>query len=337
MKSALYQEPLQRYQLKCTLCPHYCIIGDGKAGRCHVRENIKGDLFLKTYGIVSSMNFDPIEKKPLYHFFPGKYIFSIGSYGCNLKCRFCQNWEISQSVPENLHQLKHYSPEELVAVATQRKDNIGIAYTYNEPIVWFEYMADIARLAKKKNLKNVMITNGFINPEPLSELLGLMDAFNVDLKAFTEDFYRTQTLSTLEPVKNTLLQIRQSGKHLEITNLIIPGLNDQKNTFSEMVKWIAGKLGQDTILHLSRYFPNYRLNQSATPYEKLTEFYEIAKQHLNYVYLGNVGAENEADTRCPTCGNLLISRTRYDAHLTGIDKHNSCMKCGTKIPGDFRL
>jgi pyruvate formate lyase activating enzyme len=335
MKIARYQEPMHRYQLQCNLCPHFCLIGEGKTGRCHVRENVEGDLYLKTYGIVSSTNFDPIEKKPLYHFYPGKIIFSIGSFGCNLKCRFCQNWEISQAAPANLQRMRKYAPEELVAMARGRRDNIGIAFTYNEPTVWFEFMADIAQQSKAVGLKNVMITNGFINPEPLAELLDVIDAFNVDLKAFSDDFYRTQTLSKLEPVKDALRQIRRSGKHLEITNLIVTGLNDNSATFTEMIKWIAGELGNDTILHLSRYFPNYRLSQPPPSIGSLNDLYEIAKTYLNHVYLGNVQNFEGQNTHCPECNQVLITRRRHDAKVVGISGNNACVNCGCPINGCF--
>jgi pyruvate formate lyase activating enzyme len=335
MKIARYQESMHRYQLKCNLCPHFCLIGEGKTGRCHVRENVEGELYLNTYGIVSSTNFDPIEKKPLYHFYPGKIIFSIGSFGCNLKCRFCQHWEISQSAPANLHRLRHYEPDEVVAMAKGRRDNIGIAFTYNEPTIWFEFMADIAERSKGAGMKNVMVTNGFINPEPLAELLELIDAFNVDLKAFTDDFYRSQTLSTLEPVKDALRQIRRSDKHLEITNLIVTGLNDNTATFTEMVKWIAGELGKNTVLHLSRYFPNYRLSQPQTSLSSLSDLHEIAKSYLDFVYLGNVQHVEGQNTECPECNQVLISRSRHDAKAEGISGNNACVNCGSKIMGCF--
>lgn len=336
MKIARFQELLQRHLLQCNLCPHNCTIGDGKTGRCLVRENVEGELFLKTYGVVSSMNFDPIEKKPLYHFYPGKIIFSVGSLGCNFKCRFCQNWEISQSPPDNIRRMKNYKPEELVAMAVGRKDNIGIAFTYNEPVIWFEFMYDIAELSKRQGMKNVMVTNGFINPGPLSELLDVIDAFNVDLKAFTDEFYRTQTLSKIEPVKAALKQIRHSKKHLEITNLIIPGLNDQPANFTEMVKWIAGELGNDTVLHLSRYFPNYRLTQPPTPSDTLEQLFSIAHKHLDFVYQGNISGNSGQHTVCPSCGQLLISRNRYDSAITGLNKDGYCNKCNASVPGCFQ-
>lgn len=332
MKAAQFQELIQRNLLKCTLCPHYCSIAEGKSGRCQVRVNLDGDLYLKTYGIISSMGFDPVEKKPLYHFYPGKYIFSIGSYGCNLKCRFCQNWEISQVVPETFNRQKRYSPEELIKIASERRDNIGIAFTYNEPVIWYEFVMDTARLAKEKGLKTVMVSNGFVNPEPLENLLEVIDAWNVDLKAFTDDFYKNQTFSTLEPVLKSLVAIKQKNRHLEITNLIIPGLNDQTKSFIEMVRWIAQNLGKETVLHLSRYFPNYKLNLPPTPLDKLEQLYIQARQYLDFVYLGNVITQNGQNTLCNSCGETLIIRNRYNIYLDGITKKGECKNCGKKSP-----
>ena len=335
MKTARYQESIQRYLSQCNLCPHHCVIGDGKTGRCRVRENTKGEINLLTYGIVSSMGFDPIEKKPLYHFYPGKDIFSIGSFGCTLKCRFCQNWEISQDLPNHYSRMKRFAPEELVMTAASKKGNIGIAYTYNEPTVWFEFMLDIAAIARKYKMKNVMITNGFINPEPMDELLTFIDAFNVDLKAFTEEFYRTLTFSSLEPVKETLLRIKKAGKHLEITNLVIPELNDQTSDFTEMIHWISTCLGGDTPLHLSRYFPNYKLNQSATTAEDLKRLYNIAKTKLKYVYIGNLAGNGSQNTECPSCNSTVIYRNRYNVLRSGLQKNGTCKNFGEKISGFF--
>jgi len=331
MKIARYYEEGHRYLVKCNLCPHFCTIGDGKTGKCQVRKNSKGELYAEAYGLVSSMGFDPIEKKPLYHFFPGNDIFSIGSYGCNLKCRFCQNWNISQNIPVDPESRKRFSPEGLVGMAVGKKSNIGIAFTYNEPAVWFEFMLDIAKNSKKKKLKNVMVTNGFINPEPLEELFDYIDAFNVDLKAFSEDFYHTQTLSKLAPVKDNLIRIRRKGKHLEITNLVITGQNDDSGKFREMVKWIAGELGEDTVLHISRYFPVYKMSAPPTSVETLQDFYDIAIEILHYVYMGNISSANGQNTNCPGCGKKVIDRSRYDTWVSGLDSYGKCSKCGYQV------
>ncbi len=331
MKTARYCDELQRYQLQCRLCPHNCVIGDEKTGICKVRKNVKGELYLDTWGIFSSMGFDPIEKKPLYHFYPGKIIFSIGSYGCNLRCKFCQNWEISQEFNSRFDHRKKYTPESLVEMAQEKYANVGIAFTYNEPIVWFEYMVDIAEKSKSKGLKNVMVTNGFINHEPLHELLEYIDAFNVDLKAFTEDFYKTLTRSILAPVKETLKSIRKSGKHLEITNLVVTGQNDQKKDFQEMVKWIAGELGTETVFHISRYFPTYKMSVPPTPVNVLDDLYNLAKEHLSYVYVGNLATSNGQNTYCAACGSKVIDRSRYDTWVSGLDDKGFCKNCGNKV------
>ena len=331
MKPAKYYEEIYRNQLKCNLCPHHCIIGNGKSGTCRIRKNVDGELYLQTYGSVSSMGFDPIEKKPLYHFYPGSIIFSVGGFGCNLRCKFCQNYQISQDVPENTNNTKTYSPRQIVAFASDKKANIGIAFTYNEPTVWFEYMQDIAEVSKRKGMKNLMVTNGFINPDPLDELLDVMDAFNVDLKAFTEDFYLTQTMSKLKPVKKTLKQIRHRRKYIEITNLIIPGKNDNRNDFVEMLKWINGELGEDTVLHLSRYFPTYKMSVPPTPPGLLIDLFETAQEYLNYVYIGNLSVNSGQNTYCPSCNQKAIDRNGYNTWISGLDKTGKCSKCGNLI------
>jgi len=287
-KEASYYNKLKENQVQCFLCPHHCIIKQGKRGLCKVRKNIEGILVSEVYGQLSAINIDPIEKKPLYQFHPQGIILSVGSIGCNLFCDFCQNCDISQSSVDEYPYLKYYDAEDVVGIATNYHSNIGIAYTYNEPTVWYEFMYDIAREAKKKNMKNVMISNGFINRKPLEDILPFMDAFNIDLKAFTEHFYTKLTKSHLLPVLETLKTIRQNKKHLELTNLIIPGWNDDEITFTEMIKWIKNELGEETILHLSRYSPRYKLAINATPLETLNNLKIIARKNLKYVYLGNI-------------------------------------------------
>lgn len=331
MKTAKFYEWCRRGQLQCNLCPHHCIIGEGKAGICKVRKNIDGDLFLTTYGIVSSFGFDPIEKKPLYHFYPGSIIFSVGNFGCNLRCKFCQNWQISQNTPNNINLERKYKPDELVKMALTKNTNIGIAYTYNEPIIWYEYMVDIAEAAKKEGLKNVMVTNGYINPQPLDGLLELIDAFNVDLKAFTESFYKTQTISKLKPVKETLIKIRKSGRHLEITNLLITGHNDDTREFTEMINWISDELGKDTVLHLSRYFPVYKMSAPPTSVGLMEDLYGLAKEKLNHVYLGNISTSAGQHTFCSNCGQKVIDRSRYNTWLKGLDNKGRCTNCGQGV------
>jgi pyruvate formate lyase activating enzyme len=319
--------PLSDKTVQCTLCPHNCILKEGKSGICRVRVNQRGKLVTEVNGFVSAINFDPIEKKPLFHFYPGSTILSIGTYGCNLRCFFCQNCTISQTAarPELPHSF--YSPEQIIQIALNRPDNIGIAFTYNEPIVWYEYMYDIARLAKKAGLKTVMVTNGYINKKPLDKLLEFMDAFSVDLKAFSEEFYTKVTSSKLEPVKETLKRISLAGKHLEVVNLVIPELNDDEVSFAAMAKWISSELGRDTVFHILRYYPNYKLSTEATPISLICRLKSLAEKELNYVYSGNINSESN-DTLCSHCGNILISRHSYVVSLTGIDTEGKCNKCG---------
>lgn len=314
-------------KVQCSLCPHNCIIADGNAGICRVRHNESGTLVTDDYGFVSGMHFDPIEKKPLYHFFPGCDILSLGTYGCNFRCFFCQNCSISQTGVDP-HLIRHdFTPAQIVATALENPRNCGIAFTYNEPVVWYEYMLEIAKLAKSAHLHTVMVTNGFINPEPLQEILPFMDAFSVDLKAFSEEFYRKVTSSKLEPVKQSILTIHASGKHLELVNLVIPGLNDDEKTFAEMVHWIASKLDKDVPLHLSRYYPHYKMSVEATPANVLKKLQRIAKKELTYVYTGNL-AGDQNDTLCMNCGQLLVERNNYFTRTPGLDENGNCKQCG---------
>lgn len=327
MKTALYFEKRDKGKVQCMLCPHQCVLKEGGTGECGVRRNINGTLVSETYRHLAALHFDPIEKKPLYHFHPGSIILSIGTAGCNLSCSFCQNCELSQAGVADLPWHRDHAPEELVEMAVEYPGNRGIAFTYNEPAVYYEYMLETARLAKARNLDTIMVSNGYINPEPLKELLPFMDAFNIDLKAFTGDFYKNETGARLEPVKESLKIIAGEGKHLEITNLVIPGLNDDRMVFSEMTGWIAEELGMYTVLHLSRYFPHHRMTRAATPIRTLEELHELAREKLAYVYLGNVSMTEGQNTCCPGCGALLISRSGYRTRLEGISSGHTCNSC----------
>jgi pyruvate formate lyase activating enzyme len=330
MEAAFYTKSDNK-TVQCNLCPHNCMIAVGKHGTCRVRKNQDGVLISENYGKLCSFRFDPVEKKPLYHYYPGSQIFSIGSVGCNLKCKFCQNHEISQCSVDEYPFLKALTPQEIVGIVEKHGNNCGIAYTYNEPIVWYEYMMNIARLAQSMGIKNAVVTNGFINSEPLDELLSVIDAFSVDLKAFTEPFYKNLTSSALEPVKETLITISRKNKHLEITNLVITNQNNNEDDFSDMVQWISNELGVNTVLHISRYFPTYRLNEPSTDTDVLLRFHSIAKKYLNYVYLGNIFTENGSNTHCPKCGELLISRTGFSTTVEGLDDFGKCNVCGYDI------
>ncbi|MCD4793352.1 MAG: AmmeMemoRadiSam system radical SAM enzyme [Bacteroidales bacterium] len=331
IKEAQYYKKLDSQKVQCLLCPHNCIININKFGKCRVRKNIDGKLISENYAVISSFHSDPIEKKPLYHFYPGKNILSIGSVGCNLKCKFCQNSSISQSSVEEFKHAKIIYPEIIIKEAKRTRNNIGIAYTYNEPIVWYEFMLETAKKAKDEKMKNVVVTNGYINEEPLNELIPYIDAFNIDLKAFTEDFYKKQTNSSLAPVLKNIEIIKNNNKHIEITNLIIPGLNDDKHIFEDMIKKIVSISGKNTVTHLSRYFPSYKMTLNATGKSKMNELFDIAKKHLNYVYLGNIITDRGQNTYCPECNNKVISRTMYYTQINGMSNQR-CLNCKTEIP-----
>jgi pyruvate formate lyase activating enzyme len=327
---ALFYEKNEE-SINCLLCPHHCTIHVGGTGICKVRRNEGGKLLAETWGNLSAVNFDPIEKKPLYHYHPGKVILSLGSTGCNLKCQCCQNWQISQSQASEYHFQRKMNPMEIVKLASSRQANIGVAYTYNEPTIWFEYMHDIARLVRFDGRKNVMVSNGYINEDPLQELMQYIDAFNIDLKGFTEEFYRKITGATLAPVLRTLQLIRKAGKHLEITNLVIPGLNDDPAKFREMICWIEEELGADTVLHLSRYHPNYKLDIESTSPHTLEELYKIAREKLTYVYVGNIQMKDYQNTRCNKCGETIILRIGYQVEIKSLTNKGACAHCGNAI------
>jgi len=282
-KEALFYESLSDGKVHCLLCPQSCQISEGKVGICRVRKNTKGKLYSLIYGQITSIALDPIEKKPLYHYHPGKYIMSVGTKGCNLACPYCQNWSISQN---NLTQTESITSQELVKKSKQTK-SFGIAYTYNEPFIWYEFVLDTARLAKKEELENVLVTNGFVNPEPLEKIIPFIDAMNIDLKSMDDEFYRKFCRGKLDPVLETIKRAHKSC-HIEITNLIIPTLNDSEDNFTRLVDWIFDNLGADVPLHFSRYFPCYKMDIPPTPIDTLKKAEQIARKKLKYVYLGNI-------------------------------------------------
>ncbi len=316
--------------VQCYLCPHRCIIQDRQFGICKVRTNKNGILYSSVYGKLIAKHLDPIEKKPLYHFHPGTQILSIGTIGCNFNCCFCQNHTISQCHPDKIRGTESFSNTEIATYAKNIDGNIGIAYTYNEPTVFYEFLVDTAREIYANGLKNVMVSNGYILSDPLKKLLPFIDAFNIDLKAFSNDFYKKYTKGKLNQVLQTLETIVKSGKHLEITNLVITDLNTDEREFEKMVKWIASNLGKNIPLHISRYFPTYKLTNPPTPLEIMDQFYEIAKSNLNYVYLGNVNDTYKSSTYCPNCGKLVIHRTTYNTEIIGVEQ-NKCLYCKSHV------
>jgi pyruvate formate lyase activating enzyme len=324
--------PLHRIsdgKVECLLCPHFCKIAKGKTGICGVRKNIGRDIVLQTYGVLSGYSLDPVEKKPLYHFFPGHNILSAGSYGCNMRCDFCQNYHISQNIPGRL--INEISPEKLVQDAISAEKNIGLAFTYNEPVIWFEFIRDTAVVAKKEGLYTVMVSNGFVNPDPLRDLIGFIDGFNIDLKAFNTRFYRVLAGADIEPVKKTLRKIALSGRHLEITTLIIPGQNDDEKEMASESEWIAGELGREVPFHLSRYFPMFKRNDPATSQETIERLSEIASQNLDHVYIGNTLSKSGQNTLCPKCGQTVTIRSGFKTRLLNLDDQGRCTSCGKTI------
>jgi len=328
VREALFYEKKEQNLTACRLCPKLCTIREDKSGFCRVRENRKGTLYATNYGKVTSYGMDPIEKKPLYHFFPGSLILSFGTVGCNLRCGFCQNWSIAHGDPDTVY----ITPEQAVETARQQiKDgypNTGIAYTYSEPFMWYEFVLDTARLAGKAGLKNVLVTNGYINETPLREILPYIDAMNIDVKGFTEDYYRKHCIGRLEPVLRTV-EIACAECHVELTNLLVTGLNDSSEEIERLVDWIAS-LDREIPLHFSRYFPNFEMNLPATPLETLKRAGDIARKKLSYVYIGNARELDEQDTYCPECGEKLISRTGYTTRVVGLDG-KTCRHCGRGI------
>lgn len=327
MKEALYYEKIEDLKVHCHLCPNECIINHNNLGICLNRKNIDGTLFTLNYSQVSSVAADPIEKKPLYHFLPGKHILSFGTSGCSLKCDFCQNSNISMSGPEITEKM---TPEECADLAVKENYEM-IAYTYNEPFIWFEHVLECAEKSKNNNVKNILVTNGYYNQKPFEELIPFIDAMNIDLKAFTDDFYKKYCKAELEPVKTTIKNAY--GKtHIEITTLIIPGLNDNEDEFRNIVDFIAG-IDVEIPYHISRYYPRYKRDNPATSERTLRWMHDIAKEKLKYVYIGNIGGF-DSNTYCSSCNELLIKRNFYTTSIEGL-KYGKCIKCGQKLFGVF--
>jgi pyruvate formate lyase activating enzyme len=332
-----YYNSLKDTQVICKLCPHNCILLNGKSGLCHTRTNIDGKIYSTVYGYPCSIHIDPIEKKPLYHFYPGKKILSFGTYGCNMFCLGCQNFDITKvDATKETIKLKHHSPEEIIKIALEKNVKF-IAYTYNEPTIFFEYLIDVAKLARKKGIKNVLVSNGYINPEPLKELCKYIDATNIDIKGITENFYKEYTKTNIKPVLETIKTLHKKKIWLELTNLIIPGMNDKTEDIKELCEWIKTNVGTEVPLHFSRFYPYYHaLNISPTLPQKLKEAKNIALDTgIKYVYVGNLGFLD--NTVCSKCGTLLIQRDYDDtdtSRLSGQEK-NKCAICKMTLPGIF--
>ena len=319
-----FQHPLGDGRVQCEICPHRCIIPPGQTGICLCRKNFDGLLKPINYGQVTSAALDPVEKKPLYHFHPGKQILSLGTWGCNFKCDFCQNWQISQQMAPSEQLL----PEAAIEMA-KRRGSFGIAYTYNEPTIWFEYVLDTGRLARKAGLKNVLVTNGYVNPEPMAALLEVVDAMNIDLKGFTDLFYQKHAKARLSPVLEAA-KVAKGRCHIETTTLLIPGENDSPEELEQLGAWIGENLGRGCPAHLSAYYPQYKLDLPATKHETLKQAREILRQHLDFVYIGNIVAGEAGNTICPQCGATVVRRSGYRVDASGLDGA-SCADCGAQM------
>ena len=333
MHEAMFYEKLEDKVVKCKLCPHRCRIDNFKRGICRVRENRDGTLYSLVYGRVISLAIDPIEKKPLYHFYPGSDALSLATVGCNFTCLYCQNYQISQ-LPKERGEIvgEEISAEEIVSQAKLKNCQV-IAYTYTEPTIFFEYAYDIARLAKEEGIKNVFVTNGYISEEALRKINPYLDAANVDLKSFSEDFYRRICGAHLEPVLSSLKLMKELGIWVEITTLIIPKLNDSEQELRKIAEFIVS-LGEETPWHISRFYPAYKLNEvSATPASTLHRARQIGLEAgLRYVYTGNVPGDEGENTYCPNCSRVVIRRYGYQIEEFHIE-NGRCRFCQTKIDG----
>jgi pyruvate formate lyase activating enzyme len=321
-------------KVRCALCSHRCLIPDGKRGICTVRENQKGRLYSLVYGKLAAVHVDPIEKKPLYHYYPGHASFSIASVGCNFRCLFCQNADISQMPRDSGRILgRDYTPQQVVDEAGIN-NCLSIAYTYTEPTVWFEFTKDCGELAAKRNIKNVYVSNGFMTKECIDELKKWLGAANIDLKAFNDDFYKKVCGARLEPVLESLKYLKKVGVWVEVTTLVVPEKNDSDEELKQAAEFIAGELGKETPWHISAFHPDYKMLDSyPTPVETLVRAYKIGKDAgLDYVYVGNVSMEEGRDTKCPKCGEVLIRRRWFEV-LENKVKNGKCPKCGCGIAG----
>lgn len=339
MKEALYSQKDEKSgAVRCLICPHECLIKEGAVGVCRTRTTRDGVLYSTIADYCCSLNLDPIEKKPLYHFYPGSSILSLGTFGCNLSCLFCQNWSLSHAddhhlTPEGISRAaKHITPRDALEYAqkTSGKGNIGIAYTYNEPSIWYEYVLETSKLLKENGLVNVLVTNGYLREEPLRNLLPYIDAVNVDIKSINPDFYKKYCKATLEPVLR-YCEVARERAHVEITNLIIPTLNDSEDDFTKLAEWIEQKLGSDVPLHFSRYHPDFKMDIPATPGSTLEKAYEIASKKLKYVFVGNVMSNAWNNTLCPGCRKAVIKREGMGVSELNLNESNRCAFCGAEV------
>jgi len=330
-REALFWKQIEDNIVQCSLCPHNCIIKEGNVGFCRVRKNEGGKLFSLIYGSCSGVADDPIEKKPLNHFYPGSVVLSLGSVGCNLRCLHCQNYHISTADPGD-RSINEISPEKAIELAKSHNCK-GIAWTYNEPTIWYEYTLDSAKLAKKADLYTAYVTNGYINKEPLQDISPYLDAMNVDVKAFSESFYKDVCKARLAPVLQTCENAKRYGIHIELTYLVIPGYNDSDEEIKKFCNWVVESLGVETPVFFSRFHPYFKMKDvTATPLKTLLTVYDIAKDvGILYAYLGNISHGNYENTICPSCNNLIVERNGFATDISGLE-NGKCKRCGTNIP-----
>jgi len=326
------QKGHRRRPVKCLLCAHACVIEEGGRGRCRVRANVRGELRSLVYGRPVALHVDPIEKKPFYHFLPGSQAFSLGTAGCPLACRFCQNWEISQASPEDLP--ADYLPPSALAERARQVGTPVIAFTYNEPTVFAEYLLDAAREARKRNLRAVLVSCGFMQEAPLQEMIEVLGAIKVDLKGFSPEFYRKVSRADLEPVLRTIRTVARAGRHLEIVNLVVPTLNDAPALLDNLCRWVAGEIGPDVPVHFTRFHPDFQLlNLPPTPVATLERARETALKHgLRYPYVGNVPGHPGNHTYCPSCGKAVIERQGFFVTANHLQA-GACAFCGKPVAG----
>lgn len=324
---AKYYDKLENDKVECLLCPHKCLLSPDSVGLCRIRKNMSGLLHTSSDNYYSAIAVDPIEKKPLYHFFPGKKILSVGAFGCNMRCDWCQNCTISQ---QSDGRGEYHQPEDLISLIKQDEQNIGIAYTYNEPLISMENNLMLAAQINKAGLKNVLVTNGYVNKKPFEDILKYTHAVNLDVKSFNKENHKKYSSANLDIILRNAEMIYKEGIHLELTMLIVPEVSDNIDDFESFVKWIKD-LDVEIPLHISRYFPRYNYHLNSTNEEVLRDFADLANTYLSYVYTGNVSSNSYSNTYCPVCTNEIVSRTGYQTRVVGADRDGICTECGKKV------
>lgn len=336
LKEARWWKVTERGKILCTLCPRYCEIGEGQPGFCYIRQNINGKLYSLGYGKPTGFGIDPIEKKPLNHFLPGTTVLSFGTAGCNLGCKFCQNWSISKAKLDEVNSL-NATPQEVVSLA-KKYSTPSIAFTYNDPTIFGEYVIDISKIARSENIKTVMVTAGYIDKEARKDIYKFIDAANVDLKGFTERFYYKNTFSHLNDVLDTLLWLKhETNVWIELTTLLIPGENDSDEEIKNESEWIVKNLGEEVPLHFTAFHPDFKMRDKIpTPHSTLLKAKKIAEESgIKYCYVGNINDIKNQSTYCTNCGSLLIERNWYSVKKVNLIK-NYCGKCKQVLPGIFK-